>query len=336
MLKVLYAGSPEAAAKTLELLLKDASTSNFEICGVLTNAPSVQGRHKTPVPTPVESLARENSIPVFAPEHLDKEAREAVQKLNPDILVCFAYGHIFGPKFMSLFRFGGINLHPSRLPEFRGCTPVNAAILNRKEKTAFTIQKVSEKMDEGNILRQEEVCLNGKETAFSLLNDAAIWGAKAFSELLSEISSTDSIAEGKVQTGEASYTGMIKKEDAKILWKKDSFEIDAMVRAYFSNPCAWTENEEGYIKILEGFPLEEKEGLELLQNCGAVSGSEMENGVAEKVPGKVLAFIKGKGIIVDCAQGYYSITRLQKQGKNEMGYKDFMNGARNFIGSLLK
>ena len=113
MIKVLYAGSPDASAVTLKLLSEKAAANGYEIAGVLTNAPTAKGRHKELVPTPVGIAARELGIPVFEPEHLDTPAREAVAEINADILVVFAYGHIFGPKFMGLFRFGGINLHPS-------------------------------------------------------------------------------------------------------------------------------------------------------------------------------------------------------------------------------
>ena len=92
MIRVLYAGSPEASAKTLSLLFDGAD--GYEIAGVLTNPPSAQGRHKTPVPTPVARFAEEHGIPLFTPEHLDAASREKIIGIRPDILVCFAYGHI--------------------------------------------------------------------------------------------------------------------------------------------------------------------------------------------------------------------------------------------------
>ena len=326
MLKVLYAGSPAASALTLKILIENSEENGFEITGVLTNPPSTQGRHKTPVPTPVESLARENNIPVFTPEHLNSAAREEVSAIGADILVCFAYGHIFGPKFMELFRFGGINLHPSALPEYRGCTPVNAAILNLKDETAFSIQKVSEKMDEGNILAQEKIPLTKKETAGSLLNDAALWGGNRISEILKDISKNDTIQEGTPQYGEASYTKIIIKEDARIDWTKSAFEIDGMVRGYNPDPVAWTTEHELPLKILEGKPLTDEETANLLQEPAA----------SEKNPGKVVQFVKSTGIIIACGNGFYAVTKLQRQGKNPMDYKSFMNGARDFIGTQLK
>ena len=90
----------------------------------------------------------------------------------------FAYGHIFGPKFLSLFPLGGMNLHPSLLPKYRGCSPVPAAILNCDSQTAVTIQTLSLAMDEGDILSQSIVELTGKETGQSLLDYSAKCGAE--------------------------------------------------------------------------------------------------------------------------------------------------------------
>lgn len=338
MIRVLYAGSPKASSLTLEKLLENSKDleNGFEIAGVLTNPPSAQGRHKTLIPTPVENIARENNVPVFTPEHLDSKAREEVSKINADILVCFAYGHIFGPKFMSLFRFGGINLHPSALPKYRGPSPVNAAILNLDDETAFSIQKVSEKMDEGNLLAQEKITLTKKETSGTLLNDVAIWGGTKFTEILRDISKNNAIPEGTPQSSKnenASYTKMIKKEDAKIDWKKSAFEIDGIVRAYNPEPCAWTNENENPLKIIEGVPISEEEAFSALPELQKEINNLSES---EKVPGKVVAFSKSKGILVLCGKGFFAITKLQKQGKNPMDYKSFMNGARDFVGSVLE
>ena len=358
MIKVLYAGSPDAAAKTFEILNEKAMENGFEIAGVLTNPPSAKGRHKELVPTAVGLAARKAGIPVLEPEKLDGSARDAVAALQPDMLVCFAYGHIFGPKFMELFRFGGINLHPSALPQFRGCTPVNAAILNGLEKTAFSVQKVSAKMDEGNILAQVEVCLDGTENAAGLLDDAAEKGADLICGILNDTSKNNAVAEGCVQSGEASYTGMITKEMARIDWNCSAKEIDCMIRGYAGDPGAWTTEGLGagnaaagannagsgassgaVLKILCGYGCNETgeaifKANENIYN-GAGNALAALSAFSGAVPGTVCHFEKSRGIFVKCGQGFVCITELQRQGKNAMKYKDFMNGARNFVGGVL-
>ena len=113
MIKVLFAGSPDAAKQTLEILVNAQTEYDFEVSAVLSNPPSAKGRHKDLIPTPVAAFAQEKGITVFTPEHLDAQAREAIAPVKADLLISFAYGHIFGPKFLALFPMGGINLHPS-------------------------------------------------------------------------------------------------------------------------------------------------------------------------------------------------------------------------------
>ena len=320
MIKVLYAGSPEAARITLEKLLDSQNACGFEIVGVLSNPPSAKGRHKDLIPTPVAAYAIEKGLPVFTPEHLDSLARDDIRPLKADLLVCFAYGHIFGPKILELFPLGGINLHPSLLPKYRGCTPVPAAILNRDSQTAVTIQTLGLKMDEGDILAQTLVELNGRETGESLLNYSAEEGARLISELLSETSKNGRLPAGKNQTGEASYTGIIKKEDGKINWSESALITEAKIRAYYPEPGCWCLENAVTLRILEA----------------RLFTGECENNKENTIPGTVLAFSKSDGILIKTGDGILAVRKLQRQGKNAMDYKSFMNGARNFIGTVLE
>lgn len=314
MIRILFAGSPEAAKKTLEILNSAQSESGFEIAGVLSNPPTAKGRHKDLIPTPVAAFAESQGIPVLTPAHLDGEARDAVRPLKADLLVCFAYGHIFGPKFLELFPFGGINLHPSLLPKYRGCTPVPAAILNRDKQTAVTIQTLGLKMDEGDILEQTVVELNGTETGESLLNYSAEEGAKLILEVIKKCNSEGKLPEGRPQSGEASYTGIITKEDGRINWNESAEVIEAKIRAYYPEPGCWCMENGLPLRILE---------------------ASVFSGTFEGTAGTVLEFSKRDGILIKTGDGILAVKKLQRQGKNAMDYKSFMNGARNFIGTVL-
>lgn len=317
-MKILYAGSPEASKKTLEILCKMQAECGFEIVGVLSNPPSAKGRHKELTPTTVAQFAIDNNIPVFTPLHLDSEARNEIEKLGADLLICFAYGHIFGPKFLGIFPFGGINLHPSLLPKYRGCTPVPAAILNRDKETGITIQTLSLAMDEGNILAQKIVELAGTETGESLLNYSAELGAELILTVIKECISSGKMPLGEIQSGEPSYTKIITKDDGKIDWKCSALEIEAKIRAYYPEPGCWTLDNGETIKILCSKVISD-DSIYMNEPCG-----------------KVLSYSKAEGIFIKTGNGLLCVQKLQKQGKNPMNYKDFMNGARNFVGTILE
>jgi len=139
-LRILYAGNPAIAVPTLELL----ATSTHSVVGILTNPAAKVGRGLQTAETPVAATARRlfgDRVPILTFESLKSDARAAVAALSPDILVSFAYGRIFGPKFMEIFAKGGINVHPSLLPRWRGSSPSSMPSLRWIKKQALAFRQ---------------------------------------------------------------------------------------------------------------------------------------------------------------------------------------------------
>lgn len=337
MLRVVYGGSPKVAATILELILRDSAMSaatpeeQYEVVGVLTNPPSAQGRHKELIPTEVEQYARiwnqarGTDIKVFSPEHILAPEREEIAKLNPDIFICFAYGHILGPKFFSLFKYGGINIHPSLLPKYRGATPINEAILNMDSVTGCSVQKMALGMDEGDIINQIEYRLTGSETAEYLLRQCSLYGTSQLTQILRQVAKTGTLPDATPQVGEPSYCTKIKKEDGKINWSDSAKKIDAMIRAYTPWPGCFCTCNGQQLRILKA-----RDANKVFSQDSSVTKN------TSAVPGTVLEFNKQKGIFIQTGDGILIATELQWQAKKAMDYKSFMNGARNFVGSLLE
>lgn len=337
MLRVIYAGSPAASAKSLELILKDSVMSSsmpdqeYKIVGVLTNPPSMQGRHRDLIPTEVGHFtqiwneARDDGIVILTPEHIKAEEREQIAALHPDIFVCFAYGHILGPKFFSLFKYGGINLHPSLLPKYRGATPVNQAILNLDKETGFSVQKMALGIDEGDVISEEKVTLTGTETAESLLKTCALYGGSEITTILRYTAKNGQLPQARPQEGLASYCSIIRKEDGRINWRDSAEKIDAQIRAYTPWPGCFTSAGGVQLRILKARDAEK---------IAIQDPSVPKNTMA--VPGTVLDYNKQRGILIQTGHGVLIATELQWQAKKVMDYKSFMNGARNFIGTVLE
>jgi methionyl-tRNA formyltransferase len=250
------------------------------------------------------------------PEKLDAPAREAAGALKPDLLASFAYGRIFGPKFLSLFPLGGINIHPSLLPKFRGASPIPAAILAGEQETGVTIQKLAPEMDAGDILARETFPLSGRETAASLSGTAARTGALLLKEVIrSFIAGT---VRALPQEGAPSFCSRIAKEDGLIDWTLSAAALDARIRAYTPWPLSWTSCRGANLFILEAAPY--------------AASSPAALGVA---PGAVLGADKAAGILVQTGSGILAVTRLQYQTKKPLDWKSFLNGAKGFTGSVL-
>jgi methionyl-tRNA formyltransferase len=321
MVRVLFAGSPDIAVPSLIRI-----SFEHEVVGVLTNPESAKGRGLALERTPVSEAAFDlfgDSVPVLAPERLGAEAREAVAALRPDILVAYAYGRIFGPRFLALFPRGGVNVHPSLLPRFRGPAPIPSAILARDRETAITVQRIALEMDSGDILGQLVLPLTGNETAEDLAEFAAIMGADLLSQVLEEIG--EGRESPRPQEGAPSYCSMLRKEDGLVDWRAPLLDIDAKIRAFYPWPGAYTYFRGMRLNLLEAFPYPH------VTFAAGPSSLDFE----DAVPGTLLGLDKSRGIMVQTIDGLLALRRLQVQHKKALPYREFANGMRDLAGTVL-
>lgn len=315
-MRIIFAGSPEIAVPSLLAVGKA-----FELVGVLTNPPAPKGRGLSPAPTPLAQAAGEHfpGVPILAPERLGPAEREAVATLQADLLAVFAYGRIFGPKFLDLFPEGGVNVHPSLLPRWRGPSPLPYAILSRDDETGISVQRLALRLDSGDVLGKQRLPLGGRETAGELSDWAAVAGAELLVAVLSRIA--DGSVSAEPQDEElATWSRHMSKDEGLVDWSRSALEIDALARAYTPWPGAWT--------TLQG----ERLGLLEVQPYTGEAG-DMETG--KLAPGTVAGIDKSRGIMVQTGEGLLALRVLQAQGKKPLAYRDFANGARNLSGAHL-
>jgi len=267
---------------------------------------------------------------LLSPEKLDAAAREAVAALKPDLLVSFAYGRIFGPKFLSLCPLGGINIHPSLLPRWRGATPIPAAILNRDEESGISIQTLSLKMDQGDILLQTRFPLVGNETTASLSERVAGEAPALLESVLERLAAGDRSARAQDDSA-ATLCPLITKEDGHIDWSQSARTIEAMVRAYTPWPLAHTSWEGQGLSILEAALYDEEPPMAASAAAGQPAAGEISAGQ----PGLVMGIDKKRGILIQTGDGVLYARRLHLAARKALDWQAFANGTRGFIGSTL-
>src|SRR5204863_276223 len=117
----------------------------------------------------MKELALERGIPVLQPESINTpEGVASLQALSPDLLVVAAYGQILSRDVLASARHGGINVHASLLPKYRGAAPINWAIYHGETQTGVTIIKMSIYLDAGDMLAQDALGIGAEETAGEL------------------------------------------------------------------------------------------------------------------------------------------------------------------------
>lgn len=314
-MRILFAGTPDIAVPSLK-----AVAASHEICGVLTSPDRRSGRGRRMAQSPVKAAALDMGLAVFQPQRLGATAREEVTTFQPEILVVVAYGKIFGPMFLSLFSRGGVNLHPSLLPKYRGPAPIPAAILNGEQQTGVSVQQLALEMDAGPVYAQEKMVLDGTETTASLSARAAEKGAALLAQVLDDIERGTAKPEPQDHDG-ATYCTLIRKEDGLVDWSADATEIDRMVRAYDPWPRAYAYVGDTKLSILRS---------SVAWSLAAPTG---RSGVE---PGTVCGVDKKNGILIQTGNGMLAVQKLQLQSKRALEWKEFLNGAPEFIGATLK
>ena len=302
-MRIVFFGSPHSAIPSLEEL----QSCGHRIELIITQPDRPAGRGKELSPSPVKRYALDHGIPILQPEKIrqDTKTLEALKNIQPDINVVVAYGQIIPPSLIYFPRYNSVNVHFSLLPKYRGASPVQWAILSGEEKTGVTIFELNEKMDEGDILTQEEVEIGSRETARELEDRLARVGARILIRTLADI---DRIKKYPQDHSQASFAPRLKKEQGKIDWNQDACSIDRMVRAFTPWPGAFT-----FFK-----------GQRILVHAGKVS-AESERCPS---PGQILAVTK-QGIEVCCKwRSIYSLERLQRENRKVMEASAFSQGIK--------
>lgn len=309
--KIIFMGTPDFAVPVLESLV----ASPYFLVAVFTQPDKKVGREQKVVSSPIKKLALKSNIFVCQPEKLDQEAEQKISSLKPDLIVVAAYGQIIPRSILDIPKYSCVNVHASLLPEYRGASPIQSAILAGEKETGITIMLMDEKMDHGPILAQKKIKIYNNETGEFLHDRLAKVGAEFLAEVLPKY------LEGKIKSkpqdhNKATFTKILTREDGHIDWTKSAEEIKCQVRAYYPWPGSWTVLDSKRLKIIQT----------------SILNSQLS---VIKKPGKVF-LTENKELAIACGKGYLTIEKLQLEGKKEMTAEEFLRGYSNIAGTILK
>lgn len=182
-----------------------------------------------------------------------------IQQLNnvsPDLFVVAAYGKILSAELLAIPKYGALNIHPSLLPQYRGPTPVQTALLNNDTETGVTIIKLDEEIDHGPILAQVKEPILPNDTAQTLHERLFKIGSKLLIEHI------PSYVSGKLKPipqddTKATYTEHLTRESGYIDSNNPppKEKLERMIKAYYPWPGAWSKwMKDGKWKILKFLP----------------------------------------------------------------------------------
>ncbi|MCB1178640.1 MAG: methionyl-tRNA formyltransferase [Leptospiraceae bacterium] len=310
-MKIAFFGTPSHSAKLLKSLIDE----NFQIEFVVTNPDKPSGRGKNLHPTPVKEVAISNNIPVYQfPSIKTDEAISQITAKPIDIFFVFAYGSIIPPKIFNHPKSGTINLHGSLLPEFRGASPIQSAILAGKTITGMTLQYIVEELDAGDIIVQTEIPIDEKDNFETLLEKMTISGTEEILKLLKNYKG-EKFSSTPQDSSKATICRKIKPESRKLDFQENARDLFNKIRAYYPGNTCYAEFRGKRIKIISS----RVEELTIDGETGAISFLDKKNWGVICGDRKILV-----------------LESLQPENKKVMSHLDFRNGMRLENGELFR
>lgn len=303
-LKIIFAGTPDFAARHLDALL----ASEHQVVGVFTQPDRPAGRGNKLTSSPVKVLAQTHDIPVFQPKSLKPEENQhLVADLQADIMVVVAYGLILPKAVLAMPRLGCINVHGSLLPRWRGAAPIQRSLWAGDTETGVTIMQMDVGLDTGDMLHKLSCPMTAEDTSASLYEKLAQLGPQGMLLTLDLLASGNARPEVQDEAL-VSYAEKLSKEEARLDWSLSAAQLERCIRAFNPWPMSYFMIEEQPVKVWQATVLPHQ----------------------NKQPGEIVLADK-QGIQIATADGVLNLVSLQPAGKKAMSAQDLLNSRREWF-----
>jgi methionyl-tRNA formyltransferase len=285
----------------------------FEVAALITQPDRPQGRKQELIPSRIKCAAIERNISVFQPEDVNApESLAEIQALKPDLLVTAAYGQILSGELLGIPPMGGINLHGSILPAYRGASPVARAIENGDPETGVTVIRMTPRIDAGGMIAVARTPIDPNETAGELEDRLAALGAPLIAESIRALEAGD-VQILPQEKARVTRAPKLRKEDGAIDWAKPARAVHNLVRAMQPWPIAYT-------YWHHNAPDAAQAPLRLL-----IHKTELDD---RSGPAGTVIEADRDRLVVAAGEGAVRIVAIQVPGKKVSPVNDFLNGRR--------
>jgi methionyl-tRNA formyltransferase len=252
----------------------------------------------------VQQLAQVSGIPVMTPgtfkggKNLDE-----LRRWSPDLVVVVAYGLLLPPELLAIPRFGCINVHPSLLPRWRGCAPIEWALMSGDEATGISLMKIDEGLDSGEIISCFRVPLERNMDVLDLRQILTIKGIRLLEAALDVLHMDGYLVSYPQKSTGVTFAPKITTLDNQIDWSRDSvITIHHKIMALRESGGVHLCHNDCHFKLLRSDYL-------------VTARTDDESG-----------YIADKNFSLRCSDGLLYPLLLQREGKKLLGISDFCNG----------
>lgn len=287
------------------------ASDDCNLVAVVSQPDRRQGRGKKLQANPVAAYAVEQEIELFQPEKPTNELAEWIRAQQVHLGFVMAYGHFLGKSVREAPEFGIVNFHGSKLPEYRGASPVETAIAEGETETGVCLMQVVKEMDAGAVADCEPIAIGAEDRSPEVrarLGEAVVPLLER--NLSGLLQGSLSFVEQDVPA--ATFCRKISKEDGAIDFELSAQQIYNRMRAFTPWPGAYFDHEGERIKV----------------GAARVLGSACSQEV-----GSVL--LAKDALLVATAEGVIELTALQRAGGKMLPAKEFLKGYAICPGEML-
>lgn len=302
-MRLIYFGTADFAAPALRAVADS-------VVLVVSQPDRPTGRGLKLQASPVKQAALELGLPVETPEKC--RAPEFVERLRSeqaDALLVAAYGQILSQSVLDSAKRGGINLHGSILPEYRGAAPIQRAILDGKTETGVTLMQMDKGMDTGDMIAIARTPIAPDETAGMLTPRLAEIAADLAKTWMPKIVAGD-YPRTPQDSEHATMAPKVTKAEAEIRFERGAENEYNRFRAFTPAPGAYV--------LVGGTPVK-------LLELARAEGSGQPGTLLSLSPDPIFTF----------GESALGFVRVQPAGKAAMSGRDWVNGLRLKVGDRL-
>ena len=328
MMKIVFFGTSEFAAPILQTIKEQ---TDWEVGLVVTEPAKAVGRKQEITESPVSVYARRVGLEIITPPSLKNTGViDQIRSAQADIMIVAAYGKIIPPEVFNLPPHKTVNVHPSLLPQLRGPSPIQTALLEGLKETGVSSMVIDEKIDHGPVISQEVTTIDDDDNYTTLEAKLAELGGWMIIRDVPKYISGE-LKPQEQNHAQATFTKMIKKEDGLVDWTKSADEIFNQWRAFIKWPGVYT-----FLKKmiswrsdlpLEVGPRSQSVRLKLIDIQKAEHNHKYS-------PGTVF-LSENKELLIACSGGVIKLIKLQPESKKIITAEEFLNGHKYIIAQVL-
>jgi methionyl-tRNA formyltransferase len=300
-MRIVFLGADPIALPLLHWLGRGGGPA--EVVAVFTQPDRPAGRGQQVAANAVKAWALARGLPVFQPERLGEAERQQLAAIGADLGLVMAFGHILREDFIGTPRLGTLNLHVSLLPQYRGASPIQAAIASGETATGVSLMRVVRRLDAGPVAETETVPIAALDTAAEVEGKLAAACVPLLARALPRLGRGE-LAFVEQEEARATYCRKLAKADGLLDFAAPAAVLAARINGLFPWP--------GCVMELDGQVL--RLGLADVAAPGAPGA-----------PGTVLG-ADAAGLLVACGAGTLRVRRLQRPGGRLLAAGEYLRG----------